>query len=40
MKGISISFVEKTMALGGVAIGIINAQLAVNTMGKDIKILF
>ena len=39
MKGICISFVEKTIALGGVAIGIINAQLAVKTIGNSIKII-
>ena len=39
IKGISISFVEKTIALGGVAIGIINAQLAVKTIGNDIKMI-
>ena len=39
IKGISISFVEETIALGGVAIGIINAQLAVKTIGNDIKMI-
>ena len=35
MKEILNSLVEKTMALGGVAIGIMKAQLAAKTIGKD-----
>ena len=40
MNGISILLVEKAIAFGGVAIGIMNAQLAVNTTGSVSKITF
>ena len=39
IKEILILLVEKTIALGGVAIGIIKAQLAVKTTGRVSKII-
>ena len=38
IKGIFNLFVEKTIAFGGVEIGIMNAQLAASTIGRIISI--